>query len=140
VKLAGLQFAARPGDVEGNLARLRAAAGEAAAQGAQLLVAPELAVTGYGASPETLRGAAAALDGAIPDALAGIARESGVALVAGFPERRGEAIHNSALFTTGRPAAPTPRPISGASTSAPSSRPARRGRRPSSMPASRSAS
>lgn len=102
MKLAALQFAARPGDVDGNLGRLRAAAGAAAAAGADLLVAPELAVTGYGAAPGVLRLAAAGLDGPIATALAGIARESGVALVAGFPERREGALLNSALFTDGR--------------------------------------
>jgi len=47
VRLAVLQAAAAPGDVPANLARLDAALAAAAAAGADLLVTPELFLTGY---------------------------------------------------------------------------------------------
>ena len=50
MKIAALQMQAVPGDIEANLARIASAAKEAAAGGARLLIAPELAVNGYGAA------------------------------------------------------------------------------------------
>lgn len=47
--LALLQMSAVAGDVAGNLERIERAAGEAAQRGAWLLIAPELALGGYGA-------------------------------------------------------------------------------------------
>ena len=49
MKIAALQMQAINGDITANLARIAAAAKDAAGQGAKLLIAPELAVTGYGA-------------------------------------------------------------------------------------------
>src|SRR5690606_13322679 len=49
MRIAALQMQAVAGDAEANLARIERAAREAAAGGARLLIAPELAVTGYGA-------------------------------------------------------------------------------------------
>ncbi|MFP3822297.1 nitrilase-related carbon-nitrogen hydrolase, partial [Bacillus sp. SIMBA_008] len=45
--IAGLQHHGTPGDVDANLAVVAAAAGEAAARGARILVTPEMFVTGY---------------------------------------------------------------------------------------------
>jgi len=50
MRLAVLQLVASAGDVARNLAQLETAAARAAAAGADLLVAPELALTGYGAA------------------------------------------------------------------------------------------
>ena len=47
LRIAVWQCEQRPGEVAGNLARLRAAAQRAAAAGAQLLVTPEMLLTGY---------------------------------------------------------------------------------------------
>src|SRR6056297_1360112 len=52
VRVALAQLDARVGDIEGNVARILAAWRDAAAQGAQLLVATELTITGY--PPEDL--------------------------------------------------------------------------------------
>ena len=48
MRLAAFQMVAQAGDVAANLAMIEAAAAEAKAKGAELLVAPELATTGYG--------------------------------------------------------------------------------------------
>jgi predicted amidohydrolase len=61
------------------------------------MVAPELATTGYGAK-DAIRDLTETADGGQASALADLAMKHGVALVAGFPERTGEAIYNSAIF------------------------------------------
>jgi predicted amidohydrolase len=97
MRLAAFQMVARTGDVHANLAMIDAACEEASARGAELLVAPELATTGYGAKG-AMRDLAEPADGAHGSALAAMAEKHGIALVAGFPERVGEAIYNSAIF------------------------------------------
>lgn len=100
MKIAALQMQAVAGNAEANLARIEGAAKEAAAQGAQLLVVPELAVTGYGAG-EAFPALASPAGGTIAERLGALARDSGLAIVAGFAEQQGDAIYNSALFTDG---------------------------------------
>jgi predicted amidohydrolase len=97
MKLAAFQMIARAGDVTANLAMIAEAAAEAAADGAELLVAPELATTGYGAG-DAIREQAEPPDGAQAAELARIAAKQKLALVAGFAERDGSAVYNSALF------------------------------------------
>ncbi|WP_118133230.1 carbon-nitrogen hydrolase family protein [Oceanicella sp. SM1341] len=89
------------GDVEANLGLISRAAKAAAREGADLLLLPELVTTGYGAGAEALSRLAEPADGPTVTALAQIAAETGVALIAGFPERDGETIYNSAVFTNG---------------------------------------
>lgn len=100
MRIAALQMRAVTGDVDANLARIDAAARDAAAGSARLLIAPELAVTGYGADAafETL---ACAAGGLVPERLAAIARKYAIAIVAGFAETEDGAIYNSAFFTEG---------------------------------------
>jgi predicted amidohydrolase len=97
MRLAAFQMVAKTGDVAANLAMVEAAVIEAKARGAELLVAPELATTGYGPG-DAMPGLADAADGAQPMALAAMARTHGIALVAGFPERANDVIYNSAIF------------------------------------------
>jgi predicted amidohydrolase len=99
MRIAAFQMQARAGDVEANLAMIGAAAAEARARGAELLVAPELATTGYGAG-EAIRALAEPADGWQVAALARTARDSAIAIVAGFAERAGPAIYNSAALLT----------------------------------------
>lgn len=101
MKLAALQMQAVCGDAEANLSRIENAAREAAANGADMLVAPELAVIGYGAG-EAFRRLACEASGQIPDKLGAIARENGIVIVTGFAERVADAIYNSALLTDGK--------------------------------------
>lgn len=86
------------GDVAGNVARIRAARAEAAAQGAQLVVFPELVVSGY--PPEDLVLKAAFLD-AVEAAVGALARDTadgGPAMLVGAPWRVEEKAHNAALL------------------------------------------
>jgi predicted amidohydrolase len=97
MRLAAFQMIARPGDVAANLALIADAARKARAAGADILVAPELATTGYGAG-DIIRDLAEPADGEQVAQLAAAAAESGVAIVAGFAERAGGALYNSAVF------------------------------------------
>jgi predicted amidohydrolase len=97
MRLAAFQMVARTGDVAANLAMIEAAVAEATARGAELLVAPELATTGYGPG-DAMPALCEPADGAQATALAKMATKHGIAVVAGFPERSGGAIYNSAIF------------------------------------------
>ena len=87
LKLALWQCAPAPLDVPGNLARLEAAAREAASAGAHLLVCPEMIVTGYAIGAPAVQALAQAADGAWADAVAAIAQRHQLAVVYGYPER-----------------------------------------------------
>ncbi|MFD1328999.1 carbon-nitrogen hydrolase family protein [Mycoplana ramosa] len=100
MKIAALQMQAVNGDSDANLARIAAAAKEAAARGAKLLIAPELAVSGYGAG-EAFPKIAAPAEGELVERIATIARDHGLAIVTGFAEAEGDVVFNSALFTDG---------------------------------------
>lgn len=100
MKIAGYQMQPVVGDVDANLAKIRAAAERAAAQGAALLIAPELALTGYGAA-DRFPDLATPAHGHVTDQLSEIAARHGIAIVAGFAEETHEATFNSAFFTDG---------------------------------------
>lgn len=100
MRLALLQMRAKPGDVEANLGRIARAAREAYAAGASLLVAPELALTGYGAG-EAIRDLAEPADGPLARRLRRLSAEERIAILTGFAERDGADVYNSALFIDG---------------------------------------
>lgn len=100
MRIAALQMQSVPGDVDANLARIEAAAREAERGGAVLLITPELCVTGYGAG-EAITSLAEPASGAQVKRLQYIARASGIAIIAGFAERDGADIYNSAVFVNG---------------------------------------
>lgn len=96
MRVAALQM--RPtGETAANLAKIGRAARAAAAQGAALLVAPEMAATGYAIWPDIPR-LAEPRDGAIVRHLQQIAREAAITVVAGFPEREGGTVYNAAAL------------------------------------------
>jgi predicted amidohydrolase len=97
MKLALLQMRAAAGDAETNLAAIEAAAETAAAQGAELLIVPELAVTGYGAG-EARQDLAEPADGPQVARLAAPSERLGLAIVAGFAERNGAAVYNALVL------------------------------------------
>lgn len=90
------------GDVTGNLAQISDSAGEAASQGAQIVVFPELAATGYSFSgAEEVKQSAVSADNTMMDEWRELASGLGIVLVAGYAEvgTDGE-LYNSAVLIT----------------------------------------
>lgn len=75
-----------PGALAQTLARLDATAAQACAAGAQLLVTPEMVLTGYHRDPEGLRALAQPADGPWAQAVSDIAQRHGLAVVYGYPQ------------------------------------------------------
>jgi 5-aminopentanamidase len=96
-RIAAYQAGSVPGDKAANLERVRRAAGAAAQLGADVLVLPELFLTGYniGALAQTL---AEPRDGPSLVALSEIAKQSGCGLAVGFSERDRDGVYNSAVL------------------------------------------
>ncbi|GEO85474.1 MULTISPECIES: carbon-nitrogen hydrolase family protein [Alphaproteobacteria] len=86
------------GDAAGNLSKIAQAAAAASDMGADLLVTPELSVSGYALSPAQFSEIAEGRDGDIIGALREIAAEFEIAVCAGFPERDGDVVYNSAVL------------------------------------------
>ncbi len=101
MRIALLQAAGTPGDVAANLAEIEHAARDAASGGARLLICPETFTSGYNIGPERIAELAEPADGPTPSRIAAIAREAGIAVLCGYPERDGERIYNSALLAGG---------------------------------------
>jgi N-carbamoylputrescine amidase len=83
---------------EDNRALSVRAARDLFARGADLVVLPELIVSGYALDPERLAAIAEPLDGPTIAAWTALAAETGGWLAGGFCERAGDAIHNSAVL------------------------------------------
>jgi NAD+ synthase (glutamine-hydrolysing) len=88
------------GDIAGNAARLLAAAKQAHAAGAGLLLTPEMSICGYPAEDLVLRhdftaACAAALERLAADA------PPGLALIVGYPERSDDGLFNAAALLRG---------------------------------------
>ncbi|MFF7198040.1 carbon-nitrogen hydrolase family protein [Streptomyces sp. NPDC008079] len=84
-----------PESVDAALAGFEEAARRAAAGGARLLVTAELSLTGY-AVGDRLAALAEEADGPSARRVAEIAARYGIAIVYGYPERDGTAVHNAA--------------------------------------------
>ncbi len=99
MKIAIYQGAKTPAEPSGNLDRLVEAADEARAGGARLVILPEMFLTGYNIGSDAIARLAEPVDGASATRAAEIAREAGIALLYGYPERgpKGE-IFNAAIL------------------------------------------
>lgn len=80
-----------PRDSGEALQRLDATAREAAAQGAQWLITPEMFLTGYLIDPARLSALAEPADGPLLRAVRDLARRHGLGIVTGWPEASGAA-------------------------------------------------
>lgn len=96
MKLAAFQMSAATPHAE-RLPKVEAALREAASAGADLMIAPELCLAGYGRGPE-LAQLAQGLDGDWATRLGDLSDALGIAVIAGFPERAGETCYISALI------------------------------------------
>ncbi|MEY2905884.1 MAG: hypothetical protein RLZZ408_355, partial [Verrucomicrobiota bacterium] len=94
----------KPGAVADNLRQIAAFAAQAGRDGADLLLTPELSACGYGTYPEVLATAEPAGNGPIFETLAGMARENGVVVCAGFVEACGDKryLAHYAVYPDGR--------------------------------------
>lgn len=96
-RVAVVQMASTPRDREGNLIRSLQGLQTARAQGADLVVLPELCNTGYDLDPADVESLAEPLDGPTVRAWAAAAREQGLCLVAGLLESADGKYYNSAV-------------------------------------------
>lgn len=87
LRLALLQCEAMPLDIELNLERLDEAAKEAKSHGADLLVTPEMMLTGYNIGAEQVQRWAQPAQGDFFLRVATLARHHGIAMAYGYPER-----------------------------------------------------
>lgn len=94
LRIAVLQSDGLEGDVAGNLRALTDAAGRARAQGADLLITPEMFVTGYNIGERLDEVVTADL----PDRIREAVRDAGLAVAVGTGIRRADGIANSVLL------------------------------------------
>ncbi|MHA6162432.1 carbon-nitrogen hydrolase family protein [Pseudomonas sichuanensis] len=96
MRIALFQGTPGPLDVPGNLERLQHQAQRAAQQGAQLLVCPEMFLSGYNIGLDQVERLAEADDGPSAMSVVEIAQAQRIAIVYGYPERADDgAIYNS---------------------------------------------
>src|SRR4051794_25923414 len=89
------------GDIDGNLARLRAARAEAAAFGADLVLAPELFLSGYPPEHLVRKPAFQETCRAACEALARDTGDGGPAMLVGLPWLEAGALYNAAALLSG---------------------------------------
>lgn len=97
--VAAVQMAPRVGHTADNVARSVALIEQAAAQGASIVVLPELANSGYvfASRAEAFALAEPVPDGPSTQAWADVARRCNVHVVAGIAEREGDCLYNAAV-------------------------------------------
>jgi omega-amidase len=96
MKIAAAQIACALGDVATNVRKMREFSARAKEGGAELIVFPEMADTGY-AMPVIQACATPWTEGAVPE-LQKIAKELSIAIISGVSERDGDSIYNSQVF------------------------------------------
>lgn len=96
--IAGLQTAGTLRDVDANLRELESAAEEAARKGAELLITPEMFVTGYVVGESLPELAARDFLGPVK----ALARRLGIAILLGGPELTPRGVYNAAYFVDDR--------------------------------------
>jgi len=95
MKIALYQGAGKPTKVDENLAIIQRQAAAAADRGADLIIFPELFLTGYNIG-RTVQELAEPTDGSSCQKAAHIAREADIAILYGYPERLDKEVYNSA--------------------------------------------
>jgi NAD+ synthase len=101
LKIAIAQLNCQVGAIDKNLARIREARAEAARLGADLLVTPELSISGYPPEDLVLKPAFVAACEAAAEELALDTADGGPGIIAGTPWRNGELLHNAAFVMDG---------------------------------------
>lgn len=96
MKVLAYQSPAEFGDKESNLGTIEAICKGGAALGVSLAVFPELFLTGYNLGSRA-RDFAEPMDGPSVRRLSSIAKDTGVAIVVGFPESSADSLYNTAV-------------------------------------------
>ncbi len=89
------QTAPQIGNLQENTAEILARATRALQQGADIVVFPELATSGYAVAPDIVARCAQPLEGPFVDALTRLTGELGGLVTVGFPERDGAEVYNT---------------------------------------------
>ncbi len=97
LRVAAAQVLAKPGQVATNLSALENTVRLASAGDVEVIVFPELFISGYHAGSQFLS-CAESRNGSVFRKVSEIAREHGIAICYGYPELDGEYIYNSAMF------------------------------------------
>lgn len=98
MRVAAIQFCAAPYRADENRDKISRLAADAIAKGAELVVLPELAVSGYGLDANGLTSVVEPFDGPTRALLQSISDAHGTVLVAGFCEAAGGMMFNSAML------------------------------------------
>jgi NAD+ synthase len=101
LKIAIAQINTQVGAIDKNLAAIRAARAKAAALGADLVVTPELSISGYPPEDLVLKPAFVAACEAAAHILALETADGGPGLIIGTPWQDGEHLHNAAFVLDG---------------------------------------
>ena len=96
MKIAVYQCESGTSNVAGNIARISAAALEAARDGAKILVCPEMMLSGYRIDSAEIERLAEPADGPSAASIAAIASRAEIYIVYGYPEQCDGIIYNSA--------------------------------------------
>jgi len=96
-RIAIAQINTQVGAIDKNLAAIRTARAAGAAMGADLVVTPELSISGYPPEDLVLKPAFVAACEAAADALAADTADGGPGLIIGTPWRDGDTLHNAAF-------------------------------------------
>jgi len=96
MKIAVAQISCALGDLHANLAKIGNFSSQAKKTGAELILFPEMADTGY-SMPVIQAHATPWTSGAVPE-LRKIARDLSIAIIGGVSEREGASIYNSQVF------------------------------------------
>lgn len=94
------QIQTTAGDVETNLDRIVSRSRAALASGADIVVFPELATSGYTVDPAIVAATADTVDGRCVRALADVAADGGGIIVTGLCERAGDRFFNSVVVVS----------------------------------------
>ncbi len=101
LKLALAQINTTVGDIAGNLGRIRAARAEAGRRGADLVIFPELVVSGYPPEDLVLKPLFQDSAAAAVESLAADTKDGGPAMIVGAPWRENGNLYNAAFLLEG---------------------------------------
>ena len=96
MRITCFQGPEKPDTPQGNLDLLARVASTARGKGAELLIVPELFLTGYAIGATEVARLAEPLGGVALTVVAGIAKANGLAIIVGFPEMSEGAVYNAA--------------------------------------------